>query len=424
MRGQLAPTPPMGWNSWDTFGASINEVEVLEQAVCLADGLAAYGWQYLVVDIQWYEPTATSSIYKPFVPLAMDSYSRLVPALNRFPSSAGELGFGPLSQRVHDLGLKFGLHAMRGVPRQAVHQNTPILGSQVGARDIAATNSTCSWNTDMYGVNPYADGAQAYYDSVFALYAQWGVDFVKVDDALLPYAAGEIELIHRAIDRCGRDIVLSLSCGPLDPLHAEHVRAHAQMWRMSGDLWDTWPDVLKTFDLCRDWSPHVGAGSWPDADMLPLGRLALRSSEHGLGQRSTRLSRDEQVTLLTLWCIFRSPLMLGCDLREMDPWTLSLLTNSQVLEMLRTSHDAREVVRHEDLIVWVAAKGIDERYVAVFNTGFARKSFRLDPSVLGLVCPATVCDLWTGQNLGSVDDGLLVEVAGHGARLLLAEKHP
>jgi hypothetical protein len=348
----------------------------------------------------------------------MDPYSRLTPAINRFPSAVDGSGFGPLVRKVHDLGLKFGLHAMRGVPRQAVHQNTAILGTSVRATDIAATNSICAWNTDMYGVNPHADGAQAYYDSVFRLYAEWGVDFVKVDDALFPYALGEIELIRRAIDRCGRAMVLSLSCGPLDLAHAHHVRSHAQMWRMSGDLWDTWPDILKMFDLCREWSPYVDAGHWPDADMLPLGQLGLRSQEHGLGSRTTRLTQDEQVTMLTLWCLFRSPLMLGGDLRTLDPWTLSLVTNREVIQMLRESSGAREALRHDELIVWVAAGGTDTGYLAVFNTGFTAKTYRLDLAEVGLTGAAgELIDLWTGETSTTAHGGLLVDVRSHGARL-------
>ena len=256
----------------------------------------------------------------------MDEYGRLLPAVNRFPSAAGGQGFGPLAEVVHEMGLKLGIHVMRGIPRQAVHQNTPVLGTAFTARDVAA-NNVCPWNTDMYGVDPLAPGAAEYYRSLFALYASWGVDLVKVDDILFPYAAGEIELIRDAIDACGRPMVLSLSCGPIDVAHGDHVAANAEMWRMSGDFWDSWDDLVSMFDFCHTWSRYAGDGHWPDADMLPVGRVALRSSEHGLGDRLTRFTRDEQTTMLTLWCLVRSPLMLGCHLPSLDPWTLQLLTN-------------------------------------------------------------------------------------------------
>jgi hypothetical protein len=419
-RPGVALTPPMGWNSWDVYGASVTEDEVLRNAEFLASHLKHHGWTYVVVDIQWSEPTADSSTYHPFVPLVMDEFSRLLPAPNRFPSAEGGAGFAPLAERIHALGLAFGIHVMRGIPRQAADAKTAILGSDANAADIAATDSTCPWNTDMYGVDPTADGAKAYYDSLFALYASWGVDFVKVDDALLPYATGEIELIRGAIDRCGREIVLSLSCGPLDVVHAQHVQAHAQMWRMSGDFWDDWRDLLGMFDLCAAWSPYVGPGSWPDADMLPLGHLAIRSEEHGVRERWTRFSRDEQIAMLTLWCIFRSPLMLGCELPSLDEWTLTLLTNDEVLGVSQHGHGARQVVRDGHLIVWVAEADPGVSFVAAFNTGPVAASFALSTSALGLASTVALRDLWVKVDQGFVTGTLEVEIPSHGARLLRA----
>ena len=226
---KYALTPPMGWNSWDCYGASVREDEVRGNAEYMAKHLKPYGWEYVVVDIQWYEPGAVSSRYRPFVPLEMDEYSRLIPAANRFPSAAGGKGFKPIADYVHSLGLKFGIHIMRGIPRQAVHANTKIKGTNARARDIAHTNSICPWNTDMYGVDPNKEGAQEYYNSLFELYAEWGVDYVKVDDIaasrLYGIHAEEIAMIRRAIDHCGRPMVLSLSPGPAPLEYADHSSA-------------------------------------------------------------------------------------------------------------------------------------------------------------------------------------------------------
>jgi alpha-galactosidase len=413
----------MGWNSWDVYGASVTESEVLENATYVAAFMRDHGWQYVVIDIQWYEPTATSSIYHPFVPLAMDEFSRLTPAVNRFPSAANAQGFGPLGARLHEMGLKLGIHAMRGVPRQAVHQNTAIMNTAARARDIAASNSICAWNTDMYGVNPEAPGAQEYYDSVFALYASWGVDFVKMDDALLPYAEGEIELMRNAIASCGRPIILSLSCGPLDLSHADHVRAHADMWRMTGDFWDSWHDLVGMFDFCHAWAAHVGDGRWPDADMLPVGELALRSEEHGQGRRWTRLTRDEQVTMLTLWSVFRSPLMVGCNLPANDAWTLELLTNDEVLEVHRASHSGRQAFRRGTTVAWVANSSDDQvSYLAVFNLGSEARTVAVRLCDLDISETVKLRDLWSHEELGSVTRSFAVDVPSHGARLLKATR--
>jgi alpha-galactosidase len=415
----VAATPPMGWNSWDVYGASVTEDEVLENAAYIAAFMRDHGWHYVVVDIQWYEPTATSSVYHPFATLTMDEFSRLLPAVNRFPSAAEGQGFAPLGAKLHEMGLKFGIHAMRGIPRQAVHQNTALMNTVLRARDIADSNSICVWNTDMYGVNAEAAGAQEYYDSVFALYASWGVDFVKMDDALLPYAEGEIELIRNAIAQCGRPIILSLSCGPLDLSHADHVRAHADMWRMTGDFWDSWHDLVGMFDFCHAWTAYAGNGHWPDADMLPVGELALRSSEHGVGRRWTRLTTDEQVTMLTLWCIFRSPLMVGCNLPANDEWTLDLLTNSEVLEVHRTSHSGRQAFRRGTTVVWVAEGAeSDSSYLAVFNLGFHATRVAVRLLDVGLPEAVELRDLWSHEELGVAVRHFAVDVPSHGTRFL------
>jgi len=172
----VAPTPPMGWNSWDSYGTTVTEAEVRANADYMAQRLKQHGWQYVVIDIQWSEPNAQAHGYRPGAQLAMDEYGRLVPAVNRFPSSAGGRGFRPLADYIHGLGLRFGIHIMRGIPRQAVKANLPVFGSQARAGAIADTASICPWNTDMYGVDLSRPGAQDYYDSILKLYADWGVD--------------------------------------------------------------------------------------------------------------------------------------------------------------------------------------------------------------------------------------------------------
>lgn len=360
-----ADTPPMGWNSWDCFGTTVTEAQTKAQADFMAAKLKSHGWRYIVVDIQWYQPTARGHDYIPDAKLAMDGYGRLMPAPEKFPSAASGAGFKPLADHVHSLGLKFGIHLMRGIPRQAVRQNTPILGGTHHAADVADTSSICSWNPDMYGVDIRRPGGQEYYDSLFALYAGWGVDFVKVDDISRPYDEVqklEIEAIRRAIAKTGRPIVLSLSPGETPLARGEHVAAHANMWRISDDFWDQWPQLLSQFKRLHDWTPHRRPGAWPDADMLPLGRV-----EFG---RPTRFTRDEQFTLMSLWAIARSPLMHGGDMTQTDDFTLSLLTNDEVLAVNQRSSGNRQLFRTPDgLVAWVAnAPETGDRYLALFNT--------------------------------------------------------
>jgi hypothetical protein len=415
---QAAPTPPMGWNSWDCYGAAVTEAEVRANAEYMARYLKEYGWDTVVVDIQWYEPGANSAYYRPFVPLEMDEYSRLMPAVNRFPSAAGGRGFKPLADDIHRLGLKFGIHIMRGIPRQAVHRNTPIKHPAATARDIAA-NTICPWNTDMYGVDATKEGAQAYYDSLFELYASWDVDFVKVDDIaasrLYEVHLPEIEMIRRAIDKCGRPMVLSLSPGPAPVKHADFFARHANMWRMTDDFWDRWDLLLDMFDRCESWQGWSKEGTWPDCDMLPLGRIGIRT---GPGEeRWTRFTRDEQITLMTLWTIFRSPLFFGGDLRYNDEWTLSLITNRAVLDMHRTSRGARRVLREGNRIVWAADGPDGVRYVALFNIGEEEAEVAVPLDLLDAAQPAGAVELWTGERIGLLNSVLSARVAPHGAKL-------
>ncbi|MEO6359037.1 MAG: glycoside hydrolase family 27 protein, partial [Sphingomicrobium sp.] len=271
----------MGWNSWNSFATTINEAQARDTAQIMAEKLLPFGYDIFTIDIQWYEPGANSYTYNSNPEPTLDDHGRLLPAPNRFFSSTGGRGFAPLAADVHKLGLKFGIHLMRGIPRLAVKENVPILGTNYRARDIADTNSICPWNPDMYGVDMRKPGAQAYYDSVFRLYASWGVDFVKMDDMSRPYDAHapEIEAAHKAILASGRPIILSLSPGETPVPRADHVRRNAQMWRISDDFWDEWRLLEEQFVRLENWNPHRRPGGWPDADMLPLGRLALGSRD-------------------------------------------------------------------------------------------------------------------------------------------------
>lgn len=427
-KNEFAKNPPMGWNSWDCYGAGVTEKELIQNIDYMEQHLKPHGWEYIVCDIQWYEPTADSSHYHKFADLCMDEYGRVVPASNRFPSAADGNGFKTIAEYVHNKGMKFGIHIMRGIPRQAVAQNTKIKGTEYTARDVAHPYSICCWNTDMYGVDATKPGAQEYYDSLLELYASWGVDFIKVDDIAvkygrpgdentLEYGGDEIELLRRAIDKCGRSIVLSLSPGPAMVEKAEHLRKNANMWRITNDFWDSWENIMEMFGRCNDWSPYVSEGCFPDCDMLPLGHLSIIGCEHGLGERQTRLSKEEQRTMMTLWCIFRSPLMLGCEMTDMDEWTKSLLTNDEVLALLCESRDAHQVMRTYDMIVWQAHDDAGNQFVAIFNTINWLETFSVNLRTLELNGTYTVRDLWEHKEIGEISDKLVVSLEPHNAKL-------
>ncbi|WP_229377413.1 glycoside hydrolase family 27 protein [Streptomyces sp. VRA16 Mangrove soil] len=409
--------PPMGWNSWDCYGTTVTEDEVLANAVFLRDHLLAYGWDTVVVDIQWYEPTARSHGYNPDAPLVLDAHGRQLPAPGRFPSAGAGAGFGPLAERVHGMGLRFGLHIMRGIPRRAVAARLPVLGTEFTAADIADTSSVCPWNTDNYGLNHDHPGAQAYYDTQVAQFASWGVDFIKADDMLFPYHEREIAAYARAIERCGRPIELSLSPGTdLSVAHLEHLRENATMWRVCDDLWDRWEDVEAQFARMARWAPWQSERGWADADMLPLGHIGIRA-ERG-ADRHSRLTRPEQITLLSLWLIARSPLMMGGDLPTTDRDTIELLTNEEALAVLWHGRAGREVLRERDLVLWTAQDDTDRtRYAAVFNLSAAPVRHRVPLSSIGAGPKAAVRELWTRTD--TPHDGRILDVGlpAHGAAL-------
>jgi alpha-galactosidase len=406
-----AKTPPMGWNSWDGFATTVTEAQTRAQIDVMADKLRSYGWRYIVVDIQWYEPAATGFDYRAGAKLDMDGFGRLIPAVNKFPSSAKDTGFTALAAYAHHRGLKFGVHLMRGIPRQAVAAKTPVFGTQFTAADIADMYSTCPWNTDMYGVDMSKPGAQAYYDSVFKKMAGWGIDFVKVDDLSAPYHTKEIEAIRTAIDRTGRQIVFSTSPGATPLEDGPNIEDHANMWRISGDFWDNWPQLLSQFNRVRNWTPYRGDGHFPDADMLPIGILQM-------GRAKTHFTPDEQITLMSLWSIARSPLMIGADLTKLDDFTLSLITNEEVLRVNQDSTNNHELFHRDGYWGWLAdIPRAHDKYLALFNTTDSSAPVSVQISDTGFVKPVRVRDLWHKQNLGRFSTQFSATLPSHGAGL-------
>ena len=408
----------MGWNSWDSYGTTVTEAQVKANADAMARDLKSHGWQYIVVDIQWYEPNAQGHDYAPGAKLAMDEYGRLLPAVNRFPSSANGQGFKSLADYVHSKGLKFGIHIMRGIPRQAVEQNLPIRGTPLHAADVADKDNHCRWNPDMWGVDTTKPGAQAYYDSIAELYASWGVDFIKADDmGSHLYQPAEIRALALAIRKTGRAMVLSISPGPAPISEAEFFEKYAQMWRISDDFWDDWRLLKKQFDYTRDWAGYGRNSTWPDADMLPLGKLRVTAKEGG--GSPTKFTADEQQTLMTLWCIFRSPLIFGGDLPSLDPATLKLITNDEVLQVDQHSHGSHQALEEGNVRAWVASISATTRdyYIAVFNLGDETTTVNLPWNkffVMGRT--AEVRDLWAKRSLG-IKGGIEIELAPHASVL-------
>lgn len=405
-----AQTPPMGWNSWDSYGLTIDETQFRANVDVLRE-LQIYGWKYAVIDEGWYmaNPDGKTLADKQYF---WDRYGLLQPVETRFPSAAKGAGFRPLADWVHKQGLKFGVHIVRGIPRQVVEENVPIAGTNFKASEAADKSSPCPWDGGNWGVAANAAG-QAYYDSMFRQFAQWGVDFVKVDCiGDRPYRPAEIRQIAEAIRKSGRQMVLSLSPGPTDLKHAGEVADLAQMWRISDDHWDVWaahvadPAKIKpgesgefpfgtsgAFDRLAKWFAYAGPGNWPDEDMLPIGHLGPRP---GWGQaRESRLTHEEQKTELALWAIARAPLILGANLTEMDAFTRTLVSNQTILFMNQYATYSRPVdvsalgPGFAQIRVWRASVGTPgsrgyTEYFGFFNLGEQPATVRTSWKQLGL----------------------------------------
>ncbi len=417
---EWALTPPMGWNSWDCYGPTVKENEVKANADYMAEHLKDYGWEYVVVDIRWFVENTKSGGYNQLDPrYVLDKYGRYLPAVNRFPSAEGGKGFRELADYIHKKGLKFGIHIMRGVPKIAVENKLPVKGTKgITANQIYSTDDQCRWLKDNYTIAADKPGAQEYYNSIFELYAEWGVDFIKIDDLSAPiYHKDEIEMIRKAIDHCGRPIVLSTSPGATPIEAADHVSTHANMWRMVNDVWDSWWHISNLFEVIPGWYTYINPGTWPDCDMIPLGRLSIRGE---VGEdRMTRLTKDEQYTLMTLFTIFKSPLFFGGDLPSNDAFTNSLLTNREVLKMHAESTGVHELFNENGKLAIASTNpGTGETYLALFNiSDDSVQEFEAKLIDIGQETRVRIKDLWSGEVLGTFEDSFLRELRPHAAGL-------
>ncbi|OEL33034.1 hypothetical protein BAE44_0005946 [Dichanthelium oligosanthes] len=359
---ELAALPPRGWNSYDSFSWTVDENAYLQNAQILAEKLLPHGYQYAVIDFLWYRKYVDGAYTDSYGFDNIDEWGRPFPDLQRFPSSRVDRGFSQIASKVHGMGLKFGIHLMKGISVQAFNANTPILdiktgkpyledGRQWTARDIGLTHRTCAWMPHGFmSVNTDTGAGRAFLRSLYRQYADWGVDFVKVDCIFgTDYSPEEIITISEMLQEIDHPIILSLSPGTeVTPALAENISDHVNMYRITGDDWDNWNDVSSHFYTSSSFAAakKIGATglrgrSWPDLDMLPFGWLTDPSVNQG-PHRKCNLTLDEQKTQMALWSMARSPLMYGGDLRLLDDSTLSIITNPTLLKINHHSKNNME----------------------------------------------------------------------------------
>ncbi|KAF8052030.1 hypothetical protein N665_1625s0005 [Sinapis alba] len=357
-----ASFPPRGWNSYDSFCWTISESEFLQSAETISKRLLPHGYQYVVVDYLWYRKKVEGAYVDSLGFDVIDEWGRMHPDPARWPSSRGGKGFTQVAEKVHRMGLKFGIHVMGGISTQAYNANTLVMDSVKGgayeesgrqwrAKDIGMKEKACVWMPHGFmSVNTKLGAGKAFLRSLYRQYAEWGVDFIKHDCVFgNDYNIDEITIVSEVLKELDRPVLYSISPGTsVTPTMAKEVSQLVNMYRVTGDDWDTWRDVVAHFDISRDLSASsmIGARglqgkSWPDLDMLPLGWLTDQGSNFG-PHRACNLTMEEQKTQMTLWSIAKSPLMFGGDVRKLDDATYSLITNPTLLEINSYSSNNKE----------------------------------------------------------------------------------
>ena len=429
-KNDFAKKPPMGWNSYDCFGHAVDEDEFKANVDYIADNLKDYGWEYCVVDFCWSYPKK-GEIYAPSqkfengkfdVELCLDEWGRPIPAPSKFPSANGSFKY--LADYCHQRGLKFGIHLMRGIPRQAVEYKLPIKGASGITADMVISGEDCEWLNHNKGMDMDSAGAQEFLDSIFEQYAEWDVDYIKLDDASRPYTAGrrkEVEGYHKAIMKTGREMVLSLSPGAISsktaPIEeAEHFIKYSNAWRIKDDVWDDSRHLRDIFPIAKKWVPFIGSGHYPDCDMLPIGRL-LKCGGFG-GERDSRLTENEKEMMLTLWAFVRSPLMMGGHLPESRESDLKYFKQKEIIDINQNSTENRIMIDRAKYQLWGAKVG-NKEYESHFNIARCGlpKTIRIN------VCEGErIFDVWSGKEMKVKRGKARVFVKPMSVRLIRKEK--
>jgi alpha-galactosidase len=396
----LAQTPLMGWSSWSSIRYNPSEATIKAQAQAMASTLKSYGYSYINQDDYWYLNPGTT----------VDQYGRWAVDTSRFPD-----GIAATASYVHSLGLKFGLYLTPGIPVAAVKQNTPIEGTSYHAADIADTSRyEINYNfgdSVMYYIDYSKPGAQAFINSWADELASWGVDFLKLD-GVGDWDIPDIQAWSTALKQSGRSIYFSLS-NSLDVNNVSIWQQNANGWRIDGDVecycstLVTWNSFSTRFNDVPAWVGDGGPGGWNDLDSLDVGN----GTKDGL-------SNDERQTYMTLWAIESAPLSIGDDLTSLDSYGLSLLTNTEVIAVDQSGRQAHPISQASPQQVWFANNGDGSYTVALFNLGSSTATVTVNWSSLGFSGSASVRDLWSHTNLGTVTNSFSATLNSHASRLL------
>jgi hypothetical protein len=414
--GNASEIPPRGWNSWDADKQGLNESTALKVAENMVRLLLPHGYDTLVIDGGW------SDAYFSNCTNCIDANGRPQPNLVKWPSSKGGKGLGPFIEKVHKMGLKVGMHTLQGsITDAALNAKSPVLGaSKTTVNDIAGPR--CSWQKWGYGVNMNNKAGQLYLNSVYAQYAEWGLDFIKNDCVFggnwAESGSPLIRGVKSAINSGGYPTVYSLSPGgKCNRSMGKNISEVADMYRITGDWHDCqdgrWGkhcgNLTEHFQQAHEFESLIGLPSFPDLDILSPYNVTNDANDPGFRFQ------------MTLWVIVRSPLFIGFDLTDtsLQPSDLALLTNADVLEVNAHSSGNHQVsAMSGGRYVWgaeAAASTAHQRvlYVALLNNGFTEQTVSVDFSQLGLPAGLSKCevrDLWTGKQGADATGGKVTRV--------------
>ncbi len=386
-------TPPMGWNSYTGYSIAVTEAELLKNIDFLSENLLTYGYDTVTVDNGWFLSGQGEGIS-----IALDQYGRPESHEHFFPH-----GLKYTIDYAHARGVKFGIWLLRGINRRAVEENLPVEGTPYHMQDIVNKTSICPWAIKPwwnYGVDMAKPGAQAYYDGLIQKYADMGVDFIKFDD-IVPNP-DEVVAVVKAIEKCDRKIVLSLSPG--DHIKVEHSGAYqkANMVRITSDIWDNRGSLETAFRRWEAMQDYAGPemGSFLDMDMICFGRLYVTRN----GGRDCNFTPDQKRTFMVQRALAASPLMLGGVLYSMDDFSLDLFKHPEILACNKNAVIGKLVHRDGKIDVWKTSKK-DEKdagWIGIFNRdGKSSTTIELNMEQLGLNPSQAyvLTDNWTGRAL-------------------------
>ncbi len=371
----LALTPPMGWNSWNCWGLSVDSRKVIASAHAFTgSGLQNHGWSFINIDDGWEIPQNREPKRDP---------SGNILTNEKFPDMKA------LGDTLHKMGLKFGIYSSPG----------PL---------------TCGQHTGSY--QHEADDARSY--------ASWGIDYLKYDwcsyegiakDTTLPERKKPYLIMHEALQGVNRDIVFSLCQYGMSNVWEWGIAVGGNLWRTTGDINDSWESMSSIgFSQVQN-APYAGPGHWNDPDMLVLGQVGWGPSLH-----PTRLTPDEQYTHISLWSLLSAPLLIGCDLSQLDPFTMNLLTNDEVLAIDQDplGKQATPILKMDDIQVWMKELAGGHKAFGIFNLTENTLDYTLTPGSAGLSETTALRDVWRQKNLVKQDGNWVFRIPGHGVILV------